>query len=212
MRRPCLMTDYLIVHRAAEAHTKMGNQDKFMHETAILLLIWMYDIRHTRPHVFHHECANEVEEGIMAHVLSDYDMAPASAAWPRVRGVRAGRWHAQPTASRLRGIQVRSRCACAPRISATLSCGAGRSRSGSCAPGLVASICARSASLSPRPRVLRTRIPGTVCAGVVGVGVVSCASRCSPRRVQRFGMEVVCGVAKRSHVTEWLTVCALLRL
>ena len=49
MRRPCLMTDYLIVHRAAEAHTKMGNQDKFMHETAILLLSWMYDIRHTRP-------------------------------------------------------------------------------------------------------------------------------------------------------------------
>ena len=87
----------------------------------------------------------------MAHVLSDYDMAPASAAWPRVRSVRAGRWHAQPTASRLRGIQVRSRCACAPRISATLSCGAGRSRSGSCAPGLVASICARSAS-QPIPR------------------------------------------------------------
>ena len=151
MRRPCLMTDYLIVHRAAEAHTKMGNQDKFMHETAILLLSWMYDIRHTRPHVFHHECANEFEEGMMAHVLSDYDMAPASAAWPRVRSVRAGRWHAQPTASRLRGIQVRSRCACAPRISATLSCGAGRSRSGSCAPGLVASICARSAS-QPIPR------------------------------------------------------------
>eukprot|EP00974_Lingulodinium_polyedra_P088732 8603265-Lingulodinium_polyedra.AAC.1 len=62
----------------------MGNQDKFLHETAILLLIWMYDIRHARPHVFHHECANEFEEGIMADVLSDYDMASASAVWSRL--------------------------------------------------------------------------------------------------------------------------------
>lgn len=62
-------------HVVAQAHTKMGNQDKFLHETAILLLAWMYDIRHVRPHVFHHECASEFEESIMATVLSDYDMA-----------------------------------------------------------------------------------------------------------------------------------------